>query len=74
VYSNRAFYEPKQMNGVPNPDFFNQINITQQQIYKDASLSAYTSKDPIAVKQRFQLELEEEMNKLILEIEMLRKG
>lgn len=74
VYSNKAFYEPRQMNGVPNPDFFNQINITQQQIYKDVSLSAYTSKDPIAVKQRFQMELEEEMNKLILEIEMLRKG
>ena len=74
VYENKQFYDVRQMVGVPNPDFFNQINIEQQQIYKDASLSAYTRKDPIAVKQALQLEIEEEMNKLILEIELLRKG
>jgi len=74
VYSNRAFYEPKQINGVPNPDFFNQINITQQQIYKDVSLSAYTNKDPIAVRQALQKEIEEEMNRLILEIEQLKRS
>ena len=62
------------MVGTPNPDFFNQINIQQQQIYKDVSLSAYTNRDPIAVKQALQMEIEEEMNKLILEIEILKRS
>jgi hypothetical protein len=74
VYENRAFYDARIMNGIPNPDFFKQINIEQQQIYKDASLSAYISKDPIAVKQRLLKEIEDEQNSLILEIEMLKKG
>jgi len=73
-YENKAFYDVRQMVGVPNPDFYNQINITQQQIYKDVSLSAYTSKDPIAVRQALQMEIEEEMNRLILEIEQLKRS
>lgn len=74
VYENKNFYDPRQMVGTPNPDFFNQINIEQQQIYKDVSLSAYTNRDPIAVKQALQMEIEEEMNKLILEIEILKRS
>ena len=74
VYENKNFYDPRQMVGTPNPDFFNQINIQQQQIYKDVSLSAYTNRDPIAVKQALQMEIEEEMNKLILEIEILKRS
>lgn len=73
-YENKAFYDVRQMVGVPNPDFYNQINITQQQIYKDVSLSAYTNKDPIAVRQALQMEIEEEMNRLILEIEQLKRS
>ena len=41
----------KKVVGVPNDDFFDKINILeQQQIYKDANLNAYTSNDPIAVQ------------------------
>lgn len=74
AYESKTFYDVRQMVGVPNPDFFNQINIAQQQIYKDVSLSAYTNKDPIAVRQALQMEIEEEMNKLILEIEQLKRS
>lgn len=74
AYESKAFYDVRQMVGVPNPDFFNQINIAQQQIYKDVSLSAYTNKDPIAVRQALQMEIEEEMNRLILEIEQLKRS
>ena len=74
VYENKNFYDPRQMVGTPNPDFFNQINIAQQQIYKDVSLSAYTNRDPIAVRQALQMEIEEEMNRLILEIEQLKRS
>ena len=31
-----------------NPDFFNQLNIEQEQIYKNKSLNAYTNNDPIS--------------------------
>jgi hypothetical protein len=73
-YENRRLQDGKTMIGIPNPDFYKQINITQQQIYKDATLSAYIIKDPIAVKQRLLKEIEDEQNSIILEIEMLKKG
>jgi len=62
------------MVGVPNLDFYNQINIYQEQIYKDVSLSAYVIKDPIAVKQNLLSEIEDEKNSIILEIEMLTRN
>ena len=34
-----------------NPDFFNQLNIEQEQIYRNKSLNAYTNNDPISIKQ-----------------------
>lgn len=74
IYENKQFYDVRQMVGVPNPDFYKQINIEQQQIYKDASLSAYISKDPIAVRQRLLKEIEDEQNDIIIQIELLKKG
>jgi len=73
-YENKRLQDGKTMVGIPNPDFYKQINISQQQIYKDATLSAYIIKDPIAVKQRLLKEIEDEQNSIILEIEMLKKG
>ncbi len=73
-YENKRLFDGRTMVGVPNPDFYKQINITQQQIYKEASLSAYIIKDPIFVKQRLLKEIEDEQNSIILEIEMLKKG
>lgn len=74
IYENKQFYDVRQMVGVPNPDFYKQINIEQQQIYKDASLSAYISKDPIAVKQHLLKEIEDEQSDIIIQIELLKKG
>ena len=73
-YENKRLQDGKTMVGIPNSDFYKQINISQQQIYKDATLSAYIIKDPIAVKQRLLKEIEDEQNSIILEIEMLKKG
>ncbi len=74
TYENRFIPDGKTMVGVPNLDFYNQINIYQEQIYKDVSLSAYITKDPIAVKQNLLSEIEDEKNNIILEIEMLTKN
>ena len=74
TYENRFIPDGKTMVGVPNLDFYNQINIYQEQIYKDVSLSAYIAKDPIAVKQNVLSEIEDEKNSIILEIEMLTRN
>jgi outer membrane biosynthesis protein TonB len=74
TYENRFIPDGKTMVGVPNLDFYNQINIYQEQIYKDVSLSAYITKDPIAVKQNLLSEIEDEKNSIILEIEMLTRN
>ena len=74
TYENRFIPDGKTMVGVPNLDFYNQINIYQEQIYKDVSLSAYITKDPIAVKQNLLNEIEDEKNSIILEIEMLTRN
>lgn len=74
IYENKQFYDTRQMVGVPNIDFFNQINMEQQQIYKDASLSAYINSDPIAVKQRLLKEIEDEQNSLMIEIDIIKKN
>jgi hypothetical protein len=74
TYENRFIPDGKTMVGVPNLDFYNQINIYQEQIYKDVSLSAYVIKDPIAVKQNLLSEIEDEKNSIILEIEMLTRN
>ena len=60
-YINKRIYnnQDKPCWGAPNDEFFDKINILeQQQIYKDASLNAYTSNDPIAVQTRLLTEIE----------------
>ena len=58
---------------LPNDDFFDNINrIAQQQIYKDASLNAYTSNDPIAVHNRLLVEIDSKKRDLKAEIAALR--
>ncbi len=75
-YINKRIYTKQvALNGVPNPDFFQNLNILeQQQIYKDANLAAYTNNDPIAVKQEILQEIKVEKNRLLLEIKMLKEG
>ena len=70
IYSNQAI-----LVGVPNDEFFDKINILeQQQIYKDASLNAYTSNDPIAVQARLLTEIETKKLQLRAEIAALRSN
>ena len=72
-YINKSMPKGPNLNGVPNDDFFDNINrIAQQQIYKDASLVAYTSNDPIAVQSRLLNEIENKKNQLKAEIAALR--
>ena len=71
-YNKRIYTNQNKLVGIPDTDFFNQLNITQQQIYKDATLQAYTSNDPIAVQSRLLMEIEMKKNKLKAEIAALR--
>ena len=73
VYASKSFYPDTGMNGVPNPDFFQDINILeQQQIYADAKL-AYRDNDPIAVKQSILIDINNKKNKLIRELRDLKR-
>jgi len=73
-YINKRIYTNQvALKGVPNPDFFQNLNILeQQQIYKDANLAAYVSNDPIAVKQQLLEEINVDKQRLLLEIKALK--
>ena len=72
-YASKSFYPDTGMNGVPNPDFFQDINILeQQQIYADAKL-AYRDNDPIAVKQSILIDINNKKNKLYRELRDLKR-
>jgi len=74
-YINKRIYDSnKQLNDPLAGDFLQKINILeQQQIYKDASLVAYISNDPIAVKQRLTVEIEQEINRIQAELYALKQ-
>ena len=57
-----------------NPDFFNQLNIEQEQIYRNKSLNAYTNNDPISIKQTELQRIDIEKKQLLLELKILREG
>ena len=72
-YLNKSIPDGQNLVGIPNDDFFDNINrIAQQQIYKDASLVAYTSNDPIAVHRQKLVNIEMNKNKVKAEIAALR--
>ena len=72
-YASKPFYQDTVLNGVPNPDFFQDINILeQQQIYADAKL-AYRDNDPIAVKQSILIDINNKKNKLYRELRDLKR-
>lgn len=72
-YASKSFYRDTGLNGVPNPDFFQTINILeQQQIYADAKL-AYRDNDPIAVKQSILIDINNKKNKLYRELRDLKR-
>jgi hypothetical protein len=57
-----------------NPDFFNQLNIEQQQIYSNVNLNAYSNNDPITIRNNKLKEIDIEKQRLIYEIQKLKKG
>src|SRR5210317_2214839 len=74
-YINKRIYSNNQkLNDPLADDFLQKINILeQQQIYADASLVAYESNDPIAVKQRLTVEVEQEINRIQAELYALKQ-
>jgi len=74
-YINKRIYSNnKKLNDPLAGDFLQKINILeQQQIYKDASLVVYESNDPIAVKQRLTVEIEQEINRIQAELYALKQ-
>ena len=57
-----------------NPDFFNQLNIQQEQIYTNVNLNAYSNNDPITIKKERLQKIDIEKQRLIYEIQKLKKG
>ena len=72
-YSNIKLKDSVKLND-GNPDFFNQLNIEQEQIYKNKSLNAYTNNDPISIKQSELIRIDIEKKQLLLELKILREG
>ena len=72
-YSNIKLKDTIKLND-GNPDFFNQLNIEQEQIYKNKSLNAYTNNDPISIKQSELIRIDIEKKQLLLELKILREG
>ena len=56
------------------PDFFEQLNIQQEQIYTNVNLNAYSNNDPITIQREKLKEIDIEKQRLIYEIQKLKKG
>ena len=72
-YANVQMKDTIQLND-GNPDFFNQLNIAQEQIYANSNLNAYSNNDPISIKQTELKKIDIEKQRLIYEIQKLKKG
>ena len=71
-YKTTNFYKSTQLPD-GNVDFFNQLNIEQQQIYTDITLAQYSDNDPL-IKTKKELDrIKVEENRLLIEIQQLRE-
>lgn len=73
VYENKPFYISKQMVGVPNPNFFNQLQLEQNPIYVNVNLNTYINKDPLVARQNMLKQIQDEEDDIIIQLEKLRK-
>mgnify|MGYP001460791387 CR=1 FL=1 len=73
LYAKKQFYQPTQLND-GNPDFFNQLNIEQQQIYGNVTLAQYSNADPLIVHKKELNRINTEKQRLLIEIEQLKKN
>ena len=72
AYKKTNFYKSTQLPD-GNVDFFNQLNIEQQQIYTDITLAQYSDNDPL-IKTKKELDrIKVEENRLLIEIQQLRE-
>ena len=66
IYSNQNLYD--------NLPFYKDLNILEQkEIYKEANLNAYTSKDVIAVQQRQMVDIESDISRIQAELYALKQ-
>jgi hypothetical protein len=73
IYENKPFYISKQMVGVPNPNFFNQLQLEQNPIYVNVNLNSYINKDPLVARQNMLKQIQDEEDDIIIQLEKLRK-
>jgi len=73
VYENKPFYISKQMVGVPNPNFFNQLQLEQNPIYVNVNLNSYINTDPLVARQNMLKQIQDEEDDIIIQLEKLRK-
>lgn len=73
MYENKPFYISKQMVGVPNPDFFNQLQLEQKAIYVNVNLNSYINKDPLVARQNMLKQIQDEQNDIIIQLEQLKR-
>ena len=60
------------LNGIPDPDFFIQLNILQEQIYKEVSLDKYVEGDPLSSWQNELQSIDNDRERLLYEIQQLK--
>ena len=66
IYNNQNLYD--------NVPFYKDLNILEQkEIYKEANLNAYTSKDVIAVQQRQMVDIESDISRIQAELYALKQ-
>ena len=66
IYSNQNLYD--------NVPFYKDLNILEQkEIYKEANLNTYTSKDVIAVQQRQMVDIESDISRIQAELYALKQ-
>ena len=73
AYKKTNFYKSTQLPD-GNVDFFNQLNIEQQQIYGNVTLAQYSNADPLIVHKKELNRINTEKQRLLIEIEQLKKN
>jgi hypothetical protein len=73
AYESKPFYQQKQIVGIPNPNFFMQLQLEQKPIYVNVNLNDYISKDPLVARQNMLKQIQDEEDDIIIQLEQLRK-
>ena len=75
AYTNKRIYKDQQTIPGVIPNFFQDINILeQQQVYGNVSLAKYTDNDPLTVRRNQLIEIDMKKQKLMAEIAALRSN